>query len=349
MNKYIPYLDSLRAAAVLIVIGRHYGVSEYIPGGFGVTVFFFISGFLITTLLVSEEDANGFISISSFYIRRFVRLTPPLLLVLIVTVPIYFLLFGERFDLLQVIFGATYLGNIHNILVDYKGFSGGLISYRIFWSLAIEEHFYLIFPVVLILFKSPLHRKVIVISGLLFSVIFRGLSWYVLDDAESFNYHFTLSRIDSILYGVLFALIYRDKECLNNAGKKHMHSGVLMGAFVVLLIAFLWRESFFQSVIKYSFQGVALYMIFHILFATDFCKSFFVIVDCSLLQSLGRISYEMYLWHYPVYHMVTFFIDGFPAVLSAFIATITVSLLSKKMVNFLKDKNYYFKVVTRGG
>lgn len=349
MNKYIPYLDSLRAAAVLIVIGRHYGVSEYIPGGFGVTVFFFISGFLITTLLVSEENTNGFISISSFYVRRFVRLTPPLLLVLIVTVPIYFLLFEEQFDFLQVVFGAAYLGNIHNILVDYKGFSEGIISYRIFWSLAIEEHFYIVFPVVLILLKSPLHRKVVVISGLLFSVIFRGLSWYVLDDVESFNYHFTLSRIDSILYGVLFALIYRDKECLNNSEKKHVHSAVLIMAFLILFITFFWRDAFFQSVIKYSLQGIALYMIFHILFATDFCKSLFVIVDCSLLQSLGRVSYEMYLWHYPVYHTITFFIDGMPAVLSAFLATIAVSRLSKKIVNYLKDNNYFFKVIIREG
>ena len=82
---YIPGLDGLRAIAVLLVLIAHVGGSHIIPGGFGVTVFFFISGFLITRLLLAESDKKGGIGLKAFYIRRFLRLLPALYLMLVVT------------------------------------------------------------------------------------------------------------------------------------------------------------------------------------------------------------------------------------------------------------------------
>jgi len=81
--EYIRSLDGLRAVAILIVIAFHFGLSRIVPGEFGVTLFFFISGFLITCLLLAEA-AEGGISIGLFYVRRFLRLAPPLFLMVIV-------------------------------------------------------------------------------------------------------------------------------------------------------------------------------------------------------------------------------------------------------------------------
>jgi len=82
---HIPGLDGLRAFAVLIVMVAHVGYSHIVPGGFGVTVFFFISGFLITRLLLAENDAKGGIGLKNFYIRRFLRLLPALYVMLGIT------------------------------------------------------------------------------------------------------------------------------------------------------------------------------------------------------------------------------------------------------------------------
>ena len=90
-SAYIPSLDGLRAVSILIVLLSHAGVSQRIPGGFGVTIFFFLSGFLITTLLLREYDRNGTVSLRNFYIRRLLRLTPPLLLTLLAAAVLYML------------------------------------------------------------------------------------------------------------------------------------------------------------------------------------------------------------------------------------------------------------------
>ncbi|MEL7231990.1 MAG: acyltransferase, partial [Pseudomonadota bacterium] len=86
---YIPGLDGLRAIAVLIVLVAHFGLSHIVPGGFGVTVFFFISGFLITRLLIAESDKKGGIGLKDFYVRRFIRLIPALIGMTFVTTAIH--------------------------------------------------------------------------------------------------------------------------------------------------------------------------------------------------------------------------------------------------------------------
>ena len=89
---HIPGLNGLRALSVLIVIVAHMGFEHIVPGGFGVTVFFFISGFLITRLLLAESDSKGNVGLSKFYMRRIVRLYPALLFMLYLTACLYIIL-----------------------------------------------------------------------------------------------------------------------------------------------------------------------------------------------------------------------------------------------------------------
>jgi peptidoglycan/LPS O-acetylase OafA/YrhL len=145
---YIPGLDGMRAIAFAVVFVGHSGLKK-IPGGFGVTIFFFLSGYLITTLLRIESDRTGTISISQFYLRRTVRIFPPMY----VTLAVWALLaaagvFVGTVYWQSILVAFFYLTNYINFIAPH-GISGGL---GILWSLAVEEHFYLLFPWLFLLF-----------------------------------------------------------------------------------------------------------------------------------------------------------------------------------------------------
>ena len=136
---YIPGLDGLRALAVLIVMVAHVGFSHIVPGGFGVTVFFFISGFLITRLLIAESEKKGQIELKSFYIRRFLRLLPALFYMLIVT-GLTFTFLGNPPGLVETLAAVGYVMNYQTIGLAFQGMvQEGPWGHL--WSLAVEEHF----------------------------------------------------------------------------------------------------------------------------------------------------------------------------------------------------------------
>src|SRR5258707_13130428 len=102
----------MRAVAIGIVIVSHFGADRFVPGGFGVPLFFFISGYLITGLLIQEESAAGKIAISSFYIRRFLRLGPALITMIAAVSVLYFLSFGTV-DCKQIVASLFYYANYY--------------------------------------------------------------------------------------------------------------------------------------------------------------------------------------------------------------------------------------------
>jgi peptidoglycan/LPS O-acetylase OafA/YrhL len=164
--RYIPGLDGLRALAVLSVIGYHLNLPYFTGGFLGVTVFFVLSGFLITSLLTWEWDHNQKISIKQFWIRRARRLLPAMILLLIVlntTVPLLRpeLIAGLRKDSIAAFF---YYSNWHLIFQKISYFESfnnpSLLTH--FWSLAIEEQFYIFWAIfVLLFFKWIKNRKLI--------------------------------------------------------------------------------------------------------------------------------------------------------------------------------------------
>ena len=149
--KHIRALDGLRGIAVLLVVAYHFS-PQHLPGGFlGVDVFFVLSGFLITSLLVTERDSSGHIGLRAFWIRRARRLFPALLL-LIIAVGIYSLLFASPLAVRSIRDdGLASLFYVANWRFVYSGqsyieqFVGvGPSPFRHTWSLAIEEQYYLI-------------------------------------------------------------------------------------------------------------------------------------------------------------------------------------------------------------
>src|SRR4029077_21192748 len=145
---HIPSLDGLRALSFLIVFLAHAGLDRVVPGGFGVTVFFFLSGYLITTLMRIEAERTGKVSLKNFYLRRALRILPPFYIVFVAATifgEIGFLRGDVRPRLLPVALQAMHLSNYW---IAAKGWSGIATGTGVYWSLAVEEHFYLLFPAI---------------------------------------------------------------------------------------------------------------------------------------------------------------------------------------------------------
>ncbi|MFM7320022.1 MAG: acyltransferase family protein, partial [Armatimonadota bacterium] len=150
----IPSLDGIRAISFLIVFLAHAGFYDKVPGGMGVTIFFFLSGYLITTLLRVELDTTGTLDLRRFYLRRVLRIFPPFYAFLAVSLLAAFLwVVPTKVTWEGVGAQILYLYNYYAIVRGPEGIPPGT---DVYWSLAVEEHFYLVFPFAYLL----LHRRV---------------------------------------------------------------------------------------------------------------------------------------------------------------------------------------------
>ena len=295
---YIPSLDGIRTISVFIVVFAHAGLGHLIPGGLGVTIFFFLSGFLITTLLVSEYDRNKTINYPYFFARRFLRLFPPLFATLAVTYGLYFagLIEGEASwkGLFSQIF---YLANYHSIFHWPGEILKGL---DILWSLAVEEHFYLFFPLLMLfLLRRTSSRNTAICLALLCVVI---LLWrlYLVEvvHVETYRtYYATDTRIDSILFGCIFAILWNPVTVERTATLSPKNWAFISGGVAVLLFTLLYRDPSFRETYRYSLQGIALMPIFY--FAVKACDHWlFNWLNFGLMRKLGVYSYFIYLIHF---------------------------------------------------
>ena len=215
INK-IPALNGIRALSVLLVVISHSGFGDIIPGGFGVTVFFFLSGYLITTLFINEIKQAGTINIKNFFIRRLVRLYPPFFISLIAAYSLsYFNVIGGQSTWVGAISQVFYFANYLNIFFD--GIHLTPSGTGIYWSLAVEEHFYLVYPFVIYLFVSTSKKNQL--PFLLISVVLIVLIWryYLYNHNALFTSRIlfaTDTRIDSIIFGCILAILKNPLTCI---------------------------------------------------------------------------------------------------------------------------------------
>ncbi|MGJ5177619.1 acyltransferase family protein [Bradyrhizobium oligotrophicum] len=310
----IPSLDGIRALSVLIVVIGHSGLQALIPGGFGVTVFFFLSGFLITTLMLSEHERTGQLDVPSFYARRVFRLMPPLLLTLAIA---YGLTYAGLLDggitakglSAQILYFANYYGLFFdpgNTVPDGTG---------ILWSLAVEEHFYIVYPLLMTLLLG-LALRPRTIGALLGCVCLAVLAWRIhLVHAPSFfpdrTYYASDTRIDSIAYGCLLALVMNPARQSSPARAMSAAQWTLMLATaVVLLFSLLYRDPTFRETARYSIQGLALMPLFYV--AVRFADAPLVrYLNRPWMMTLGTYSYAIYLIHNVVIRAID---KNFPAI-----------------------------------
>ena len=304
-KKYIPALDGMRALSIAVVVASHFWVGGLIPGGFGVTVFFFISGFLITRLLLSEYQAEGRISISRFYVRRFLRLYPALVALIAVLSVIYIVMKG-RIDGWEVFAALFYFINYFVLL-----FPNIDMPIRMLWSLAIEEHYYFVFPMVFALLAA-FPRRFIAILATAAALVFLWrlyLVYHVGIDLDPptprlpYTYIATDCRLDSILYGALLSLATQTGAGLRFT-QRLVNWPVFLIATAALLLAFLPRDPTFQETWRYSIQGLALIpMVACCVHGTQFGPLRRVLENQPMVW-IGKVSYSIYLWHFGIVRAV---------------------------------------------
>ncbi|MGJ4931118.1 acyltransferase family protein [Bradyrhizobium sp. HKCCYLS2038] len=296
----IPSLDGIRAISVLIVVLGHSGLQTLVPGGFGVTIFFFLSGFLITTLMLAEHQRTGTLHVPSFYARRVFRLMPPLLLSLGIA---YGLTGAGLLDggitakglAAQLLYFANYYGLFFdpgNTVPDGTG---------ILWSLAVEEHFYIVYPLLMsLLLGFALRPRTI--GALLAMVCLAVLAWriHLLHTPGFFSdrtYYASDTRIDSIAYGCILALVMKPVRQRSSAGTiAPVHWAIMATAAATLLFSLLYRDPSFRETARYTIQGLALMPLFY--FAVRFADAApFRYLNRPWVMTLGTYSYAVYLIH----------------------------------------------------
>ena len=163
---YQPVLDGWRALSILLVLVSHGGLDKVVPGGLGVTIFFFISGFLITSLLISEFRHDGRISLKRFYLRRFWRLAPPLICFIILSA-LLIVLCLKTVNAAELLSAILYFANYYSIYWQYHPLPFGPSPLKILWSLAIEEHYYILFAPMMLFFAHSRRRLFLLLLVLL--------------------------------------------------------------------------------------------------------------------------------------------------------------------------------------
>lgn len=337
--KKIPLLDGIRAISVIIVMLSHSGFGHVVPGGFGVTVFFFLSGFLITTLLINEFEKKKTINLRNFFVRRFLRLSPPLVFTLLIAyVLVAFDLIGGGVSWLGGVFQFFYMANYHQVFNLPGEVPEGT---GILWSLAVEEHFYLFFPFLFLFLIVNTTRKsaaLILIFITAVVLIWRCYLIYALEVNENRTYYSTDTRIDSILFGCIMALVINPVE--TTLKRKNTLKNILLftTAALGILATFLYRDDIFRETFRYTFQGVLLIPIFYI--AITNANSFpFRWLDYTTFQKIGFFSYSIYLIHHIVISLLLNNFD-FDSNLLLFFLTFTVSLFYAWSLDRLLDVKF---------
>ena len=291
MKGEIPSLNGIRGFAASLVFVSHAGLGHIIPGGFGVTIFFFLSGYLITTLLWTEFEKTGDIHFGSFYLRRVLRIFPPMYLVLILALALM-LAHGRAVNAPMVLAQFLHFTNYVSIFGD----ANDLVTYTgVFWSLAVEEHFYLVFPLALLMLCRRMQReRVALLLALACGVV---LLWRValvkFGAPPEYTYQATDTRIDSILYGAILALY--GNPLTSRLPKVKAIAALAVGC-TLILVSFAVRDPVFRETLRYSVQGIGLLPIFYC--AVRFPRwPLFAWLSTPVARGLGLISYTFYLTH----------------------------------------------------
>lgn len=294
--QYRPQIDGLRAIAVVSVILFHAGF-PLIKGGFlGVDIFFVISGFLITSIVMRELD-NGRFSFLNFYERRIKRILPALYLVMMVSFIIaWFVLLPDQMKGFSrsLIAASLMVSNIFFFRqTGYFDRDTELKPLIHTWSLGIEEQFYLIYPAILIaIFKFSRHKLSIWLFALLCISFFHAEMMWRIDQNK--NFYLIFSRGWELMAGAWIAVITLHKEIYS---KNHRNILGLLGLIVVLLSLFMMDRS---MPIPSKYTLIPIFGTMLVLAFSDNSSFSGRVLSNKLLVGIGLISYSLYLWHQPI-------------------------------------------------
>jgi peptidoglycan/LPS O-acetylase OafA/YrhL len=332
----LPQLDGLRTVAVVLVLGYHVARAHelpQLPGGFiGVDVFFVLSGFLITGLLLREHAATGTIALRRFYVRRLWRLYPALIVVCAVVAAVLAFVPGP--------FGLEPASPLEAVVALAYGMSwwsgleltGGPYLLGLTWSLSVEEHFYLLWPLLLL---AVLRRGGSVGSVAVIALLANAwTAWLAVGGADADRlYYLPDTRFSQILTGCLLAAALHRSADLGRfraAVSPAVAWGVLAALTVVVSLATRYDGWYWAGGMQVLGAGTAL-LIGHLVVHPEARMA--QLLRWGPLPVLGLWSYGIYLWHLPLMRLAMPVFDGSVAVtVLAGLAAIPVAAASYRYV-----------------
>ena len=313
-RRYMPGIDGLRAVAVMGVILYHLNIPWFQGGFSGVTVFFVLSGYLITDILIDEWNKNNKIDFLRFMIRRLRRLAPAVLVMIFVVTLWVIVTNHPSFEKLRLDFlpSLLYMTNWWYIFreVSYFDSFGPASPFTHIWSLAIEEQFYLIWPLLMILglpfIKRKRFRVLAVLAGVIISAWLMAFL-YIPGEDPSRVYYGTDTRAFSLLLGAILAFVWPSQR-LSKTLPRHA-SFVLeivgISGFLLIITLFVITSQFDP----FHYQGgMLLLSILTILVVAALAHPASKLakwLSVKPLQWMGMRSYGIYLWHYPIIILTT--------------------------------------------
>jgi peptidoglycan/LPS O-acetylase OafA/YrhL len=345
-KSHIPALDGIRGISALLVFCAHAGLLPRQYGALGVAIFFVLSGFLITWLLLKENAATGTVSLKAFYIRRTLRIFPAFYVFWFFCVGMA-LLTGAAVNRAEVMSSFFYMGDYYNGLKQLlpdgpKGIMG------VTWSLGVEEKFYLIWPWVFLKYRNDLPKLLKVVAGGMCLVwVYRtSICLLGISPVDYLRYAFE-SRVDNIMFGCLLAIAVKTGR-FQKPLSRLTNAPFLPILLAAVLAGSVWLEESAGPMFHYL-GGMTIDAILITLLIAQFITlsgtRLWSWLEAPPLRFAGRISYSVYLYHFTAIALVHRFMGSSRWSLqltTAFCLTLGLATISYKLVErpflLLKDR-----------
>lgn len=303
-HTYYPVLDLIRGIAILIITLYHlfYTIALFRFGWIGVDLFFVLSGFLITASLLKARGHPFFFR--NFYTKRILR-----------TFPLYYLTITAFFFFGQAVFTHKNPGSAFYFYDNHQNWFWLLRQNWLFiqegvpsmpylvhlWSLAVEEQFYLIWPVVVVITRTNNFLKKLIVILFCLVVTYRLFVCFGQSTGFVNYYHNTLTRSDSLLAGSFIAVLhYEDKKIPTSVIQTIIFAWIIMLVYLITVYGNINPDNMIMGTFGYSMTAMAFSSILYRLLASSSIK-FYKFTIASPLIYLGKISYSIYLFHIPVF------------------------------------------------
>lgn len=335
---YSPQLDGLRGVAILFVMLFHADLPGFSGGFLGVDIFFVLSGFLITTLLVEEYESYGSVVLKNFYVRRLLRLVPALLLMLVAFCVYSFVFLDAAMAQRNVVDALIALGYLSNWARAFSLHPPDFLGHT--WSLSVEEQFYLFWPPLLLsMFALLKNRKTVFAATVAFALSssLLRLSLFFAGATVERLYNGLDTRADALMVGCALGLFLTpeltEKIAMGRFKKQISFAALFSALALVVLVGYAdWRS---PSMYFIGFLAVAMFTLSVIFEIVTHKKGAFArFLSTRVFVWIGSISYGLYLWHHPIFCILRSL--GWSQFMIAFVGLLITFIIAQLSSSFLE-------------